>query len=202
MQRLCPTSSDLVVKIISGLLAGTTSSAICNPTDVLKTRMQSSSVRGLSLTQSFIQIIREEGLASLWLTGLIPNVLRAAVLTAAELATYDVCRPLVAEYTQSEILKPILSAMVASVVSAFTSCPFDTVKSRMMNQSQGIKDKTPKYRSTIDCFQKSVSSEGLLVLWSGLVAYFMRLLPNTILTFFFLEKIRLFLSIIFDIRQK
>lgn len=189
-----PESSQISVKIMAGLLAGTVSSAVCNPTDLLKTRRQGSAMTGKSILQGFQQIADEEGVVSLWTTGLLPNVLRAGVLTAAELATFDACRPAVAAYTQSEVLTPIISALLASVCSTIVSCPFDTIKSRMMNQLKDVKEKKSKYTSTLDCVRKSIHSEGLLVLWSGVLAYFLRLVPNTILTLFFLEKIRILIS--------
>jgi hypothetical protein len=188
-------ASSLLVKIISALLAGTFSSAICNPTDLLKTRKQGNSIKSTSLIQGFVHIAKTEGIAALWLTGLVPNVLRGAVIAAAELATYDTCMPLLAVYIASESWRIIVSALLASICSAILSCPFDTIKSRMMNQQITLKDN--KYANTVDCFRKTIRSGGILDLWSGLLAYFIRLGPNTILIFFLMDKMQKLVSFFF-----
>lgn len=194
MRSAYPLCGEFSIKLTSGLLAGSISSGLCNPADLLKTRKQGNSMKGKTISEGFATIVRNEGIASLWLTGLLPNILRASVLAAAELVTYDLCRPIIATYTSSETLRPILSAFLASMCATVASSPFDTIKSRMMNQLKEQKDKPQKYHSTFHCLRKSITDEGILVLWSGLLAYFLRLVPNTILTLFFLEKFRALLS--------
>ena len=46
------------------------------------------------------------------------------------------------------------------------------------------------YRNTWHCLVKSVRDEGLGVLWNGLGSYFLRLGPNAVFTYLFLERIR------------
>ncbi len=64
--------------------------AICNPTDVLKVRMQSNcpTYKNKAISYAFLEIYRNEGLKGLY-RGTAPNAQRTAVIAAAELASYD-----------------------------------------------------------------------------------------------------------------
>jgi len=64
--------------------------AICNPTDVLKIRFQSNQIeyRNKNVFTSLSYIYRDEGLKGLY-RGMFTNAQYTAVVTAAELASYD-----------------------------------------------------------------------------------------------------------------
>lgn len=85
-----PDKEDLATNIFCGVIAGTVSSAIANPTDVLKVRMQacSTTLQQKSMLECFHDVYQQEGLAGLW-RGVGPTAQRAAVLTAVELPIYD-----------------------------------------------------------------------------------------------------------------
>lgn len=84
------TTDDLVViNIICAALAGAVSSAIANPTDVLKVRMQvTGNKTDMSLFTCFKNIYKYEGIRGLW-RGVGPTAQRAAVIAAVELPIYD-----------------------------------------------------------------------------------------------------------------
>lgn len=79
--------------IICAAGAGAISSAIANPTDVLKVRMQ---VHGkgtdqLGLLGCFREIYKYEGVRGLW-RGVGPTAQRAVVIASVELPVYDFCK--------------------------------------------------------------------------------------------------------------
>ena len=84
----------LHLKIAAGLTTGAVGIAIANPTDFVKVRQQSQGRPGVPIkyTQgavaAYSQIIKEEGVATLW-RGVGANMTRNAVINAAELASYD-----------------------------------------------------------------------------------------------------------------
>jgi len=47
----------------------------------------------------------------------------------------------------------------------------------------------PEYTGTINVIMKVVQNEGFLNLWKGIVPYFARIGPHTVLTFIILENI-------------
>lgn len=62
-------TEDMITNIFCGAVAGAVSSAIANPTDVLKVRMQacsSSHLRRKTLLQCFTEVYTQEGIAGLW----------------------------------------------------------------------------------------------------------------------------------------
>lgn len=120
-------------------------------------------------------------------------MLRAAVLAAAELATYDVLKEVISivlHKDKSSVIIHIITAFLSSIISCFVSCPFDMVRSRIMNQPINEEGRGLLYSSTIDCFVKSIRNDGFGVLLSGYWAFFARLAPNTVLTFVCLEYFR------------
>lgn len=197
-----PNSSIILRKVFSGFLSGLISSGICNPLDLVKLRMQAA--HGASTKKdddvsifdyantidAFYKIWQTEGLIGLY-QGVVPTMARASVLASVELSFYDLIKSwILLEFQVSDSFLVHASAgMLTSLCSAVASNPFDMVKSRLMNQKRNA----GKYSGVFDCFLKSVQNEGVFVLWSGLLAYFLRLGPNTIFTFVFLEIIRLFL---------
>lgn len=78
--------------ILCAAAAGAISSAIANPTDVLKVRMQ---VHGKGLNESlwscFHDIYKYEGVRGLW-RGVGPTAQRAVVIASVELPVYDFCK--------------------------------------------------------------------------------------------------------------
>ncbi len=99
----CDCASDLIAgdtpadqisywqRLFSGGTAGAVGIAIANGTDLLKVRMQADR-DGTRYTKgtfnAFKQIVQTEGVLGLW-AGVGPNMQRAYIVNAAELATYD-----------------------------------------------------------------------------------------------------------------
>lgn len=89
------------MNILCAGVAGAVSSAIANPTDVLKVRMQvmgnggngvkGSAVKNKNLFRAFQEIYRYEGVRGLW-RGVGPTAQRAMVIAAVELPVYDFCK--------------------------------------------------------------------------------------------------------------
>ena len=148
--------------------------------------------------QAFYQIVKEEGMCSLY-TCVEVTIVRAAVLTAAELASYDLFKKYLVEihqFDRDSTFTHVIVATISSFLAAWSSCPFDTARSRMMNQTKDSKGVGLKYSSLLDCLRKMIYREGgLIVLWSGFFAMFLRLAPHTIITFVIMEKLRFYFSV-------
>lgn len=86
--------------LLFGLSAGALSNGITNPTDVLKIRMQSGKFNSnQGLFASFKTIYDLEGLRGLY-RGVWPNMNRAAIVTGAELSSYDSAKRFLIERIQ------------------------------------------------------------------------------------------------------
>ncbi|KAB2015825.1 hypothetical protein ES319_D08G053500v1 [Gossypium barbadense] len=82
-------SNNILFKIASGAFAGAISTALTNPVEVLKVRLQmNSDLRQRGPIAEMRRIVSKEGIGALW-KGVGPASVRAAALTASQLATYD-----------------------------------------------------------------------------------------------------------------
>lgn len=196
-------------KLFSGLLTGAISSALANPTDLIKIRMQGASkkndnskikhsYRYKNFVDALLTIIKTEGYFALY-TGVLPTMVRASVIAAVEMSVYETTKLYISEvmgYLPTSVIVHVLSAFIASCLSSFASCPFDMARSRLMNQPIGKNGQGALYRGPFHCLYMSVKKEGIFVLWAGFWALLLRLAPNTILTFMIMEQLRMFFTVV------
>lgn len=184
----------LYKKIAAGGGAGAIASAIANPTDLVKVRLQTDGQmkgadgeflpkRYTGMVNAFTTIVKEEGVLGLW-KGVGPTCGRATALAAAELATYDEVK---SRFLQFGILKEGLSltlatAFISGFVSTVASSPFDVVKSRVMGSTL--------YTGMVDCFIKSSQKEGIMSLYNGFWPNFGRVVPRVTIVFLVMEQLK------------
>lgn len=143
-----PRSASLFEKILAGGISGCIGAALANPADLLKVRLQAamaSSLRGqgtpsVSLLSSFSTIVQKEGgIPALW-QGVGANVQRAALLTAAQVGSYDEIKATVKSVAGMEegLSLHIACSLAASVICALVTSPVDLAKTRLMNQRQKL----------------------------------------------------------------
>ena len=80
--------SGLGRKVAAGMLSGSLAAGISNPSDLIKTQMQKGAGAESSALAVLARTVRTEGVRGLWV-GTTPSMARAALLTAAQCATYD-----------------------------------------------------------------------------------------------------------------
>lgn len=172
--------------------AGAAGGLAGNPADVLLVRMTSdvnkkpaerynypNAVSGL------VRMTREEGVGSLF-RGLGPNTVRAVLMNASQLATYDVFKSalLSTGYFSEGTGLHFTASFMAGTVATTVCSPADVIKSRVMNahgSGEGI----------LKTLSKDLGKEGVGFLFRGWTPAWMRLSPNTIIVFVVLEKLRL-----------
>ncbi|THU50010.1 hypothetical protein C4D60_Mb06t15580 [Musa balbisiana] len=180
---------SLIKKIFAGLITGALAITVANPTDLVKVRLQSEGKlppgvprRYLGALDAYFKIIRQEGIGSLW-TGLGPNIARNAIINAAELASYDHIKQTILEIPgfTDDIFTHVLAGLGAGFFAVCIGSPVDVVKSRMMGDSS--------YKSTLDCFIKTLKNEGPLALYKGFIPNFVRLGSWNVIMFLTLEQV-------------
>ena len=183
---------SLTQAIVGGTAVGAAAALLANPLDVVLIRMQSDRHWPLKQRRNYRhpfdaiwKITKTKGLERLW-RGCGPTVLRASLVTTAQLPTYHTTKRLVlnaaptlfsqgSNDSKLHVIASVASAAVASVVT----CPVDVVKTRIINM-QKVEGGKAYYSSALDCVVKTVRSEGFLGLFKGLVPTFLRLGPHTI----------------------
>ncbi|KAF7324598.1 hypothetical protein MKEN_00501100 [Mycena kentingensis (nom. inval.)] len=134
---------------------------------------------------ALFRMVREEGVSSL-ARGVGPNVFRAILMNASQLASYDFFKAelLKTPYFDDNIACHFTASFAAGTVATTVCSPADVIKSRIMNASG------PGSSSTINVIRTSLRTEGALFMFKGWVPAWTRLQPTTILIFLTLEQLK------------
>ncbi|KAI4168433.1 MAG: hypothetical protein LQ348_007499 [Seirophora lacunosa] len=183
--RTSPSFPSLIAMAsTSGFLGGVAG----NPADVLNVRMQHDAALPAASRRNYrnaidglVRMTREEGWRSLF-RGVLPNSMRAVLMTASQLASYDGFKRLILSHTPlDDNLSTHFSASFLAGFVATTICsPVDVIKTRVMSakESKGVR------ALLINVYR----AEGVAWMFRGWVPSFVRLGPHTIATFLFLEQ--------------
>lgn len=176
-------------RVLAGGIAGGSSIICVNPTDVVKTQMQTATGKPhmFGITK---QVWKGEGLRGFW-RGVNPNVARCFIGNACEIGFYDTTKQ---KLLSTNVLEDgpathFAASTVAGVVSAVFSTPVDVVKTRLMNQAGGRTD-VQQYKGVIDCFVNMPKQEGIGSLYKGFWPLAMRKVSWTVLYFLMYEQVR------------
>lgn len=172
-------------RVSTRLFAGATSGALAavalNPTELLKTRMQNATVRA-SAWEHLRRAVREDGARSLW-RGSALAMSRSAVLTATQVATYGETKRRVIDMgvATEGVALHFAVASLTGVVTTFTTNPIDMIKTRVY-VGEGA--------SIARTFADVLTKHGPLGLFRGFSANYLRLGPQTMVTFVVAEFLR------------
>jgi hypothetical protein len=136
-------SEPLVLKIAAGVTSGMLGSALANPTDVVKIKLQGEAGRidpkglystglnkGLEPTyrntfHAFYKIAKDEGVISGLFRGVQATAIRAALLTGTQLSSYDETKYLLKKYgimKEGPALHVVGSVVAGLVTSKLSDC--------------------------------------------------------------------------------
>ncbi|NWR81934.1 S2534 protein, partial [Centropus unirufus] len=141
---------------------------------------------------AFRSIYRQHGVAGLWrgVTGAVPRV---AVGSAAQLGTFSSAKDWVCErqgLPEDSWAAVLAGAVVSGAAVALAMTPLDVVSTRLYNQPVEADGTGKLYRGFLDCILQISSKEGLLGLYKGIGAVYLRLGPHTVLSLFFWDELR------------
>eukprot|EP01111_Echinosteliopsis_oligospora_P004468 TRINITY_DN1724_c0_g1_i1.p1 TRINITY_DN1724_c0_g1~~TRINITY_DN1724_c0_g1_i1.p1 ORF type:complete len:310 (-),score=97.00 TRINITY_DN1724_c0_g1_i1:24-953(-) len=185
-----PKPLSFVLKLVAGSAAGATGAVVGTPAEISLVRMTSDGRlppeqrRGYkNVFDALLRISREEGVLTMW-RGCSPTVIRAVVLNAAQLATYDQAKQMLISsgYFGNNFGTHFTASLISGFISTAVSIPIDMAKTRIQTM------KGAEYKNTVDCIVKVARQEGVFSLWRGFTPYFLRLGPHTIITFIVLEQ--------------
>lgn len=150
-----------------------------NWADVLLVRMTSDVLKpkqdrfGYSNAISGVfRMSKEEGIASLF-RGLVPNITRAILMNASQLATYDLFKNslLSSGYFKEGTPLHFSASLLAGTVATTVCSPADVIKARIMAAEGGA-------GAVVDKLKQSVKTEGVGFLFRGWSPAWVRLTPN------------------------
>ncbi|XP_030646653.1 mitochondrial dicarboxylate carrier [Chanos chanos] len=178
-------------KVLLGAFGGLTGGFIGTPADMVNVRMQNDVKLPPELRRNYahaldglFRVWKEEGLKKLF-SGATMASSRGALVTVGQLSCYDQAKQLVlgTGVMKDNILTHFLASLIAGGCATVLCQPLDVLKTRLMN-SKG------EYVGLIHCLTDTARL-GPMAFYKGLVPAGIRLIPQTVLTFIFLEQLRL-----------
>ncbi|EKM77783.1 hypothetical protein AGABI1DRAFT_115042 [Agaricus bisporus var. burnettii JB137-S8] len=176
----------------AGSMAGGIAGFIGNPGEIVMVRLQGDFAKPPEKRFNYkhcfdalFRIVREEGVSGLG-RGVGPNVFRAVLMNASQLASYDFFKAelLKTKYFDDNIMCHFTASFAAGTVATTICSPADVLKSRIMNASG------PGSNSTVAVIRQSMQNEGAMFMFKGWLPAWTRLQPTTILIFLTLEQLR------------
>ena len=171
-------TTRFVLPFVNGGLAGMTATAMIQPIDMIKVRLQLAGEgvatgprpSALSITRDIIA----SGRALDLYTGLSAGLLRQAVYTTARLGFFDTLMGMAKSRAQAQGATPgfaerAVAGLSAGGLAALIGNPADLALIRM--QSDGLKPKETRanYRSVLDALVRISRTEGITALWAGCI---------------------------------
>jgi len=176
----------------AGSMAGGIAGFVGNPGEIVMVRLQGDFAKAPEnrfnykhCFDALFRMVREEGISSLG-RGVGPNVFRAVLMNASQLASYDFFKAelLRTPYFEDNIFVHFTASFAAGTVATTVCSPADVLKSRIMNASG------PGSSSTLNVIRTSMKNEGPMFMFKGWVPAFTRLQPTTILIFLIFEQLK------------
>lgn len=173
---------------LSGLVGG----IVGTPADMVNVRMQNDVKLPLENRRNYkngidglIKVYRHEGFRNLF-SGVTTATTRGVFMTIGQIAFYDQIKTylLTTPHFEDNLITHFTASLAAGAIATTLTQPMDVLKTRSMNAKPG------EYNGLWDVIRHTAKL-GPLGFFKGYVPAFVRLGPQTILTFVFLEQLRL-----------
>ena len=139
--RSSSSAPSTVTRVAAGAMTGGLSALICNPLDLLKTRIQLDPGRGAGSTASSAlrQVVSAEGVVGLWRRGAMANVARSSIASMLGLPTNmylkECANALQLPWLQrTPALRDAVCALGASAAVVMLINPLDLIRTRLFSQ--------------------------------------------------------------------
>ena len=188
-QRTSQTKLGLGSEIVCAGVAGGLAGLIGNPTEVALVRMCADGAKPASQQFGYrncfgaiYRIGTEEGLKTFG-RGLGPNIVRSVLMNVGQIATYVVAQQAILDGTGAKdgIAVHFGASLAGGTVATTICAPADVLKSRLQNAMGGA--------GLMTVIRDGLKNEGPRFLMRGWTPAWLRLAPNTVLTFVFMEQI-------------
>ena len=207
--------SSLAVKLAAGAASGVVGSALANPADLLKVRLQLAQRPGgggggggappQTLLGAAASVVLDRGVVGLW-RGVGPSMARAGCLTASQVGSYDHIKQWLRTWGGPALADEGLPlhaacAVAAGFVASVATTPIDFVKTRLMAAGGGgggaaaaaAAHGAPHHAASSSawhCVAHALRTEGAGALYAGFLPTFLRLGPHTVITMVVFERAR------------
>jgi len=171
--------SPTLVPLVAGILARTSISSIASPLELIRTNLQSTPLTPdnpqtlRSVLTSIRMLVRDHGTRSLW-RGLGPTLWRDVPFSGIYWAGYEGWKNIFAKHDLSGPWIAFVSGAISGTTAALATSPFDVLKTR---RQALLMSPSPQGRSTLTLLHRIVRTEGLPVLFAGILPRIAKIAP-------------------------
>ena len=206
-------------KVSAGAASGAFAAFLLNPTELVKTRLMADHTKNDHTKNKSVTawscastIVRERGVSGLW-RGAAMSTTRSAALTASQCAAYDSAKSFVRERRRGEeddLLTHLCASMLTGLVTTTVTNPVDMIKTQLYmsaatngesaatrNESAGAAARRKREvknsaqpAGAVAAARDVLKREGPRGFMRGWSANYLRLGPQTVITFVALEQFR------------
>jgi len=184
-----------IKSIAGGAISGASGAFIASPFYLIKTQLQSQANLSVAVGfqhnyTGFLSALKHlyttTGFIGLW-RGVSASVMRTGIGSAAQLSTFSNCREMIDNLNipllqNNSWISALASSMLSGLTVVVFMTPMDVVSTRLYNQGIDVKGKGLYYSGPADCLRKICTSEGVLGLYKGCLANYLRIGPHSVLT--------------------
>jgi len=179
-------------RLAMAAVAGACGGFVGTPGDMVNVRMQNDIKLPVEQRRNYkhaidgmARVAKEEGFRKLF-SGADWATMRAILMTIGQLCFYDQVKQtlLATPYFQDNLVTHFTSSLAAGAIATTMTQPLDVLKTRSMNAKPG------EFKGAMDLV-RFTARNGPMAFYKGYVPAFVRLGPQTILTFVFFEQLRI-----------
>ncbi|KAL9642597.1 hypothetical protein ABK040_011162 [Willaertia magna] len=192
LKNINKTSPVYLLKVfLAAGLASSTATAIVNPLELIKTRIQTTQVNDSIINVVRNIIAKEGGIHKLWTIGLGVSFTRSLLYSSVRIGVYDPVKEVITKIinnykigsTNTEVVHQNTSkdlplfwkafaGLISGAIGSALMNPLDVVKIRFqssgMTGQTGLNNQQPiVYKNTLDALMKIIKTEGILSLYKG-----------------------------------
>ncbi|KAG2429349.1 hypothetical protein HXX76_011115 [Chlamydomonas incerta] len=173
------------LKVAAGLASGALAAGLTSPTELVKTRLQAKDNTCRGTAEVIRAVVKSDGVLGLW-RGAVPSMVRAALLTASQVATYDtVKREIIGMGGGSDsVWTHVAASGVTGLVTTTVTNPVDVVKTHMFVSGAGVR------KNILQTTLAILYNDGIPGFFKGWTASYARLGPQTVFIFLISEGLR------------
>ncbi|KAJ3179535.1 hypothetical protein HDU85_004808 [Gaertneriomyces sp. JEL0708] len=189
-------------RMVAGSICGVMGAVSCNPFELVKTRLQSSTKGNIAVGHQYQYTGMWDAMRSIYKADGVKGLYRGSVLSmgrsvfgsGSNLAAYSMLKDALLENGwKDNAWLDMVCGMSSGIVSCIAMNPIDVTRTRYYNQPYE-NGKGVLYLNGLDAIKKIAKNEGFSAFYKGFVTHFLRIGPHFCLTFVFLGILRRGLS--------